>query len=82
MEKITLQEYRNLSKKEQEVLLTEKGKHLDSLKEGYYGYALYALDRFFVEVVYASSSNRIVSIKSFNSGKRLDFYVSGRKLKP
>lgn len=78
---MTLQEFKKLNRKEQEITVTEKGKHLDSLIEGRYGYALYSIDLFFVEIIYSRYNNRIVSIKSFNTGSRLDFYVKGRKLK-
>jgi hypothetical protein len=37
-------------------------------------FALYALDKFFVEVEYNNSTNKITSLKSFKTGYLLDKY--------
>ena len=38
-------------------------------------YALYAIDKFFVELVFCSKENKIIEVKSFDSGADLDKYI-------
>lgn len=37
-------------------------------------YALYAIDKFFVELVYSPKENKIIEVRSFDTGIDLDKY--------
>ena len=41
----------------------------------------YAIDKFFIEVVYDAKHNTIIEVKSFKSGKSLDKYANLKSLK-
>ncbi|MDY8137578.1 hypothetical protein [Aquimarina sp. 2201CG5-10] len=51
------------------------GKFIHSINEGNLRYALYAIDRFFVEVEYNNSDNKITGYKSFKEGDLLQKYA-------
>ncbi|PZD76448.1 hypothetical protein [Mesonia sp. K7] len=43
-------------------------------------YALYAIDKFFVEVTYLINHNKIIALNSFKTGKLLDKYSNLDKI--
>ncbi|PKO99280.1 MAG: hypothetical protein CVU13_05840 [Bacteroidetes bacterium HGW-Bacteroidetes-8] len=40
----------------------------------------YAIDKFFVELVYCSKENKIIEVRSFDSGADLDKYLNCRNI--
>ena len=71
---MTLYEYNRLELKEQLTIVWNEGEFIDnhfSIKERC---NLYAIDRFFVEVVYDPIHNTITEVKSFKTGHLLDKY--------
>ena len=71
---MTLYEYNRLELKEQLTIVWNEGEFIDnhfSIKERC---NLYAIDMFFVEVVYDPVHNTITEVKSFKTGHLLDKY--------
>ncbi len=52
-----------------------KGVFIDSLIENGYGINLYAINMFFVEVVYDAKANQILENRPFKEGHLLDKYL-------
>lgn len=76
---MTLYEFKLLPEEEQYRILFNEGDFITYKLETNSIFALYALDRFFVEVEYNTKSNRIVKVVSFVMGEKLDLY-SGVKI--
>ena len=76
---MTLYEFKLLPEQEQYRVIFNKGDFVTYRLESKARFALYALDKFFVEVEYNPNSNRIVKVVSFVRGKKLDLY-SGVKI--
>jgi hypothetical protein len=55
-------------------VVNQKGVFLDNHITKTEKFNLYAIDRFFVEVLYNSTINKITEIQSFKSGHLLDRY--------
>ncbi|PKD17655.1 hypothetical protein APR41_05455 [Salegentibacter salinarum] len=73
---MTLYEFKLLLDEEQYRLLFNKGDFLTYRLEPNSRFALYALEKFFVEVEYNRKNNKIVNKVSFVSGEKLDIYSS------
>ncbi len=71
---MTLYDYKMLSEDEQWDTLWDKGKFLANLKIIDKSFSLYAIDKFFVEVVYDAEQNTITEVRSFKTGHLLDKY--------
>ncbi len=71
---MTLYKFNLLNEAEQYDTVFTKGTFLDSKNYGAKRFALYAIDRFFVEVEYDAPNNKIVGLKSFKTGALLDKY--------
>lgn len=74
MESLTLYEFKLLPNHDQYDLVFTKGEFITNREEGGSRFALYALYRFFVEIMYDSTNNKIVGKRSFVSGEILDSY--------
>lgn len=71
---MTLYEYKMLSEDEQYDAVFSKGKFLDIHIDGSTKYVLYALDMFFVEVIWDNEKDEIIGIGQFREGESLDKY--------
>ncbi|MGI0105872.1 hypothetical protein [Salinimicrobium sp. WS361] len=74
MEKLTLYTFKLLPDQEQYDLVFTKGDFITTREEGNSRFALYALEKFFVEVEYDVQNNKIVNKVSFISGEKLNVY--------
>ncbi len=70
----TLYQFKLLSDQEQYDLVFNKGQFLTYRLKLNSRFALYALNKFFVEIEYDVRSNKIVNKVSFISGEKLDLY--------
>ena len=71
---MTLYEYKILSEDEQYDTVFSKGRFLDIIIEGNSKYVLYALDKFFVEVIWDNEKDEIIGKGQFVEGDSLDKY--------
>lgn len=71
---MTLYEFNSLSFEEQQKTLWEIGVFLDNLVTDIERCNLYAVEKFFVEVVYNPEFNAITEVRSFKTGHLLDKY--------
>lgn len=71
---MTLYEYKMLSEDEEYNTVFDKGKFLDIVIEGSSKYVLYAIDKFFVEVIWDEEKDEIISKGVFKEGNSLDRY--------
>lgn len=71
---MTLYEFNCLDKEFQFDTIFRFGIFLDVSITGNVRYALYAIDKFFVEVAYDSKKNSLSGCKSFMTGQLLDKY--------
>lgn len=72
---MTLYEFNILEQQEQyETVLNGLGVYLDNFISGVKRYNLYAIDKFFVEVEYNTTKNKIVGLTAFKTGNKLDRY--------
>ncbi len=74
MENCTLYQFKLLKDQEQYDLVFNKGQFLTFLLKSNSRFALYALNKFFVEIEYDVKSNEIVNKVRFISGDKLDLY--------
>lgn len=70
-----------LNTTDQANLVWTNGTYLCSKSNGLKKYNLYALENFYVEMLYDPSDNTVKSIKSFRSERLLKPYLSQIKLK-
>ena len=68
---MTLYQYKMLSEDEQYDTVFAKGKFLDIVIEGNSKYVLYALDMFFVEVIWDNEKDEIIGLGQFKEGNSL-----------
>ncbi len=73
---MTLYEFNILDHNERMEVVNQKGVYLDTYSELTERCLLYAIDMFFVEVVYDVDQNKIVNLNSFKTGHLLDKYSS------
>ncbi|WP_117881958.1 hypothetical protein [Aureibaculum luteum] len=71
---MTLYEFLLLNKQEQFNSIWNLGTFLDTVIEGSFKINVYAIDMFFVEVVYDAQSNKIIENRPFKEGYRLNKY--------
>ena len=71
---MALYEYKTLSKDDPYDTVFSKGKFLDIVIEGNYKFVLYAIDKFFVEVIWDRAEDEIIGIGQFKEGDSLDKY--------
>lgn len=72
--KITLYEFKRLPEQEQYNITFNYGTFIDYLEQKNKKFVLYAVDLFYVQVVYNTTNNKIINITSFKTGKRLFKY--------
>jgi len=72
---MTLYEFNILSLEEKQAVVWEKGVFLENYVTKDIKINCYALDRFFVEVVYDATHNVITEVRSFKYGYQLDKYA-------
>ncbi|WP_143144237.1 hypothetical protein [Flaviramulus basaltis] len=56
--------------------VVDQGVFLDNYVTAHIRMNLYAVNKFFVEMVYDSNVNRVVEVRSFKSGIQLDKYTA------
>lgn len=71
---MTLYEFNSLDFENQYKAVIEHGTFLDNHVTKYERVNCYAIDKFFVEVIYNSEFNRITGFRSFKTGYLLDKY--------
>ena len=71
---MTLYKYKILSEDEQYDTVLSKGKFLDIVIEGNSKFVLYAIDKFFVEVIWDIEKDEIIGKGEFKCGSTLDRY--------
>jgi hypothetical protein len=72
---MTLYEFNVLTEQQQyDEILNISGIYLDNHINGSQRFNLYAIDRFFVEIEYNNTENKIVGLRSFKTGSLLDKY--------
>lgn len=76
---MTLYEFNLLTKNEKIITVIDKGVFLDNHVSQTETLNCYAIEMFFVELVYDSNLNQIVDVRSFKSGWCLDKYSSNIK---
>jgi len=72
---ITLYEFNSLSEFEKGAALWDYGIHLTERFDEAYGYSLYQLNDFYVEVKYNGGINEITKFTSFNTYTKLEPYL-------
>jgi len=71
---MTLYQFNSLTLEEKQATVWDKGVFLDNHITKSEKCNCYAIDKFFVEVVYDSEHNTITEIRSFKTGESLDKY--------
>ena len=72
---MTLYEFNILTLEEKQATVWDKGTFLDNYVTKEERCNCYAIDKFFVEVVYDAEHNTITEIRSFKTGHLLDKYA-------
>ncbi|WP_406683326.1 hypothetical protein N1F78_11595 [Seonamhaeicola sp. MEBiC1930] len=73
---MTLYEFNSLTLEEQQKVVWKNGTFLDHHITDKERCSCYAIDKFFVEVVYDGENNVITELRSFKTGVLLDKYSS------
>lgn len=76
MNRITVEEFSNLPEHEQYEVLCLAGSLLEIRCKENDKRELYAIDRFFVEIVFDPIKNSVIKINAFDRGEKLDDYSS------
>ena len=76
---MTLYNFNKLALEEKQATVWDKGVFLDNYVTEDIRINCYAIDKFFVEVVYDAEFNVITEVRSFKYGNELDKYSSGIK---
>ena len=71
---MTLYEFNVLTFEEKQAIVWDKGVFLDNYVTKDIRINCYAIDKFFVEVIYDEKQNVITEVRSFKSGYSLDKY--------
>tara|TARA_R110001592_G_scaffold42009_2_gene136704 strand:+ start:2723 stop:2953 length:231 start_codon:yes stop_codon:yes gene_type:complete len=71
---MTLYEFNSLSEHDKYDHVFTKGEFIDYKLKMEKHFALYAIDKFFVEIEYDKINNKIIGLKSFKTGELLDKY--------
>lgn len=72
--KLTLYEFRRLPEQEQYKITFNYGTFIDYLERKNKKLVLYAVDLFFVELEYNTTTNKILKLTTFKTGKKLFKY--------
>jgi len=72
MKELSLEQYQQLPYNDQYDFVFKHAEFVDVVVEGNTKYALYSLFKFFVEVEYKVSENKIMAIDSFIDGEKLN----------
>jgi hypothetical protein len=72
-----LKEFNNLTFDEKLFRVVDEGTFLDNYVTRDIRMNLYAIGKFFVELVYDPDINKVVEIRSFSNGGQLDKYTNG-----
>ena len=72
--KLTLYEFKRLPEQEQYSIAFNCGTFIDYLEQKNKKLVLYAINLFYVQVVYNTTTNKIINITPFKTGKRLFRY--------
>lgn len=70
-----LEDFNKLSFDEKLYMVVDKGTFIDNYVTNDIRMNCYAVERFFVELVYCPEKNKIIEVRSFNSGIDLDKYI-------
>ncbi len=73
---MTLKEFNILDHEERLFTVVDKGTFIDNYVTTDIRMNLYAIDKFFVELVYEDEFNKIIEVRSFKSGKELEKYTN------
>lgn len=71
---MTIQHFNSLSQHDQETVIFEQSEFLHVETSHGFKYAVYAKDKFFIEVVCFADSLKVREITAFTSGKLLEKY--------
>lgn len=77
---MTLYDYNKLPDDDKFSTVFSEGQFLNHLVKGTKSYSLYALGKFFVEIEYKISENKIIGQRSFKTGSLLDKHTRLNKL--
>ena len=80
MPNMTLYEFNQLPEQEKHQLVHSEATFLEVIEEGEKRYALYGFEKFYIELTYDVSSNKITSLTTFKKGKLLDKYLERYEL--
>ncbi len=72
---MTLKEFNKLTYDEKIFIVVDKGTFLENYVTKEIRINLYAVAKFYVELVYESALNKIVEVRSFKFGHELDKYT-------
>ena len=73
---ITLYEFNLLSQFDKGDILYQFGVHISERKDGEFGYVLYQLNNFYVEVKYFNTRNEIIMLSVFSTTTNLEPYLN------
>ena len=76
---MTLYEFNLLNKNDKISVVWSKGVFLDNHISKTETLSCYAIDMFFVELIYDADKNKIIKVRSFKSGHCLDKYAPNFK---
>lgn len=76
LEDITLYEFNALAEIEKAACIWEYGVHISERFDDEYGYILYQIHNFYVEVQYTGPDNTIEKFVSFSTTTKLEPYIS------
>ena len=73
---MTLYEFNTLSFKDKQATVWELGSFIENMpsKNELEYLSLYAINKFYIELVYLIDTNKIVEVRSFKTGKYLEKY--------
>ena len=72
---MTLKVFNKLSFDQKLFAVVDQGVFLDNYITPYIRKNLYAVNKFYVELVYDSNKNKVVEVRNFKSGAQLDKYI-------
>lgn len=76
-----IEEFQNLPALKQQIILTDKGTSVHVVKNDSFGYVLYSVFNFYVEVIYNRATNTIFSMYAFTSDDpKMNFYLDEIRL--
>lgn len=73
---MTLKEFNILDHDSRLFVVVDKGTFLDNYVTTDIRMNLYAIDKFFVELVYDGDENKIIEVRSYKSGRELEKYTN------